>query len=103
MGDGAGRANGRLRCVCVPRALRPVRTAGLLAGAAGTEYAAFAEEIVQEVFLAVWRQPALFQPGKGQFVSWLLAAAHHKAIDVVGREEPAPPPRRRATSGGRSR
>ena len=48
---------------------------------------AFAEEVVQEVFLAVWRQPDKFQPGRGAFASWLLAAVHHKAVDAVRREE----------------
>jgi RNA polymerase sigma-70 factor (ECF subfamily) len=48
---------------------------------------AFAEEVVQEVFLAVWRQPERFQPSRGGFASWLLAAVHHKAVDAVRREE----------------
>ena len=47
----------------------------------------FAEEAVQEVFLAVWRQPARFQAGRGGFGTWLLAAVHHKAVDAVRREE----------------
>lgn len=48
---------------------------------------AFAEEVVQEVFLAVWRQPERFEAGRGGFASWLLAAVHHKAVDAVRREE----------------
>jgi RNA polymerase sigma factor (sigma-70 family) len=48
---------------------------------------AFAEEAVQEVFLAVWRQPERFQAARGGFASWLLAAVHHKAVDAVRREE----------------
>ena len=48
---------------------------------------AFAEEVVQEVFLAVWRQPERFQPSRGGFASWLLAAVHHKSVDAVRREE----------------
>lgn len=47
----------------------------------------FAEEVVQEVFLAVWRQPERFQASRGGFASWLLAAVHHKAVDAVRREE----------------
>jgi RNA polymerase sigma-70 factor (ECF subfamily) len=47
----------------------------------------FAEEAVQEVFLAVWRQPARFQAGRGGFGTWLLAMVHHKAVDAVRREE----------------
>ena len=48
---------------------------------------AFAEEAVQEVFLAVWRQPGRFEAARGGFASWLLAAVHHKAVDAVRREE----------------
>jgi RNA polymerase sigma-70 factor (ECF subfamily) len=55
----------------------------------------FAEEVVQEVFLAVWRQPGRFQAGRGGFASWLLAAVHHKAVDAVRREEAV---RRRAVA-----
>jgi RNA polymerase sigma-70 factor (ECF subfamily) len=47
----------------------------------------FAEEVVQEVFLAVWRQPERFEASRGGFASWLLAAVHHKAVDAVRREE----------------
>lgn len=49
--------------------------------------ATFAEEVVQEVFLAVWRQPERFRPERGGFAAWLLAAVHHKAVDAVRREE----------------
>ena len=49
--------------------------------------ATFAEEAVQEVFLAVWRSPERFQAHRGGFASWLLAAVHHKAVDAVRREE----------------
>jgi RNA polymerase sigma-70 factor (ECF subfamily) len=47
----------------------------------------FAEETVQEVFLAVWRQPERFEARRGGFASWLLSAVHHKAVDAVRREE----------------
>ncbi|MGI8696880.1 MAG: sigma-70 family RNA polymerase sigma factor [Mycobacteriales bacterium] len=46
-----------------------------------------AEDVVQEVFLAVWRRPDRFDPSRGSFASWLLAATHHKAVDSVRREE----------------
>ena len=47
----------------------------------------FAEEVVQEVFLALWREPAKYDPDRGGFPSWLLATTHHKAVDAVRREE----------------
>ncbi len=52
-----------------------------------TADSSFAEDVVQEVFLAVWRAPAKFDPGRGTFGSWLLAMTHHKAVDAVRREE----------------
>jgi RNA polymerase sigma-70 factor (ECF subfamily) len=47
----------------------------------------FAEDVVQEVFLALWRDPAKYDPDRGGFPSWLLATTHHKAVDAVRREE----------------
>jgi RNA polymerase sigma-70 factor (ECF subfamily) len=52
-----------------------------------TGEAVFAEEVVQEVFLALWRDPAKYDPARGGFASWLLAATHHKAVDAVRREQ----------------
>jgi RNA polymerase sigma factor (sigma-70 family) len=46
-----------------------------------------AEEIVQEAFLALWRDPGNYQEDRGSFRSWLLAAVHHRAVDLVRREE----------------
>ncbi|MQA85990.1 MAG: sigma-70 family RNA polymerase sigma factor [Streptosporangiales bacterium] len=46
-----------------------------------------AQEVVQEVFLALWRDPARFDAQRGSFSSWLLAMTHHKAVDAVRREE----------------
>jgi RNA polymerase sigma-70 factor (ECF subfamily) len=46
-----------------------------------------AEEIVQEVFLAVWRNPTAFDPARGSVKGWLLGMVHHRAVDVVRREE----------------
>lgn len=52
-----------------------------------TGEAVFAEEVVQEVFLALWRDPVKYDPARGGFPSWLLATTHHKAVDAVRREE----------------
>jgi RNA polymerase sigma-70 factor (ECF subfamily) len=46
-----------------------------------------AEDVLQDVFVTVWRDPAAFDPGRGSFSSWLLAMVHHKAVDAVRREE----------------
>ena len=46
-----------------------------------------AEEIVQEVFLAVWRSPDGYRAERGSVKSWLLGMVHHRAVDAVRREE----------------
>lgn len=47
----------------------------------------FAQDVVQEVFLTVWRDAARFDPARGGFSTWLLSMTHHKAVDAVRREE----------------
>jgi RNA polymerase sigma-70 factor (ECF subfamily) len=46
-----------------------------------------AEEIVQEAFLAVWRNPRAYDEGRGSVRSWLMGMVHHRAVDAVRREE----------------
>ena len=46
-----------------------------------------AQDVVQEVFLVLWRDAGRFDASRGGFSSWLLSMTHHKAVDVVRREE----------------
>ncbi len=46
----------------------------------------FAQEVVQEVFFAVWREASRFDPQRGAVSSWLFTLARHKAIDLVRKE-----------------
>jgi RNA polymerase sigma-70 factor (ECF subfamily) len=46
----------------------------------------FAQDVVQEVFVAVWKNAGRFDPARGSLSSWLFALARHKAIDLVRRE-----------------
>jgi RNA polymerase sigma factor (sigma-70 family) len=46
----------------------------------------FAEDVVQEAFLALWRTPGRFDPERGGFATWLLTLVHHRAVDAVRRE-----------------
>ncbi|MGH3584878.1 MAG: RNA polymerase sigma factor [Pseudonocardia sp.] len=48
-----------------------------------------AEDVVQEAFVAVWRDPGRFDGARGRFGTWLLTVVHHKAVDVVRRESAA--------------
>jgi RNA polymerase sigma-70 factor (ECF subfamily) len=47
----------------------------------------FAQDVVQEVFLTVWRDAHRFDAARGGFSTWLLSMTHHKAVDAVRREE----------------
>jgi RNA polymerase sigma-70 factor, ECF subfamily len=69
-----------------------IRTYGrLVAGMARRVVAdpAFAEEVVQDTFLALWRRPAAFDPDRGSLQSFLLGVARNKAVDLVRKEESA--------------
>jgi len=46
-----------------------------------------AQDVVQEVFLTVWRDASRFDASRGAFSTWLLSMTHHKAVDSVRREE----------------
>ena len=58
-----------------------------------------AQDVVQEVFLALWRDASRYDAARGAFATWLLSMTHHKAVDVSApRGEPPQAARR-----GRSR
>ena len=42
-----------------------------------------AEDVTQEVFLRLWREPDRFDPTRGSLRSFLLAQAHGRAVDAV--------------------
>lgn len=46
----------------------------------------FAQDVVQEVFIAVWKDADRFDPERGAPAPWLFSLARHKAIDLVRRE-----------------
>ena len=46
-----------------------------------------AEEIVQDAFLAVWKNPDRYDELRGSVRSWLMGTVHHRAVDLVRREE----------------
>jgi RNA polymerase sigma-70 factor (ECF subfamily) len=44
-----------------------------------------AEEVVQDVFLYVWRKAGTFDPSRGPFRPWVLTIAHHRMINELKR------------------
>jgi RNA polymerase sigma-70 factor (ECF subfamily) len=45
-----------------------------------------AEEVVQEVFLRLWRQPERFDAERGSMKSFLFAQVHGRAVDLLRAE-----------------
>jgi RNA polymerase sigma-70 factor (ECF subfamily) len=48
---------------------------------------ALAQEVAQDTFMAVWRRPGAFDPGRGTLRAFLLGIARNKAIDLVRKEQ----------------
>jgi RNA polymerase sigma-70 factor (ECF subfamily) len=46
---------------------------------------AAAEEIVQDVFVAVWRKSGTFDPSRGTFRAWVLRIAHLRVLNELRR------------------
>jgi RNA polymerase sigma-70 factor, ECF subfamily len=42
-----------------------------------------AQDVGQEVFLRVWRQPTSYDPARGRFVSWLMSVTRNRALDEL--------------------
>src|SRR5215813_11962064 len=60
-----------------------------------------AEDVLQEVYMTVWRKSAVFDPALSSPMTWLIAIARNRAIDHLrARAEPA---HGAARGGGRAR
>ena len=46
-----------------------------------------AADVVQDAFVTVWNQAAKFEASRGQPSSWILTLTHHKAVNMVRREQ----------------
>ena len=47
-----------------------------------------AEDILQEIFLQLWRNPQRFDSSRGSLGAWLAVIARHRAIDQLRRRRP---------------
>jgi len=47
-----------------------------------------AEDILQEVFLQLWRNPSVFDAARGNLGAWLAVIARNRAIDALRRRKP---------------
>ena len=44
-----------------------------------------AEDVVQEVFIRLWRQPTSYDPARGRFISWLMSVTRNRSLDELRR------------------
>jgi RNA polymerase sigma-70 factor (ECF subfamily) len=79
--DGSGEALGELH----RRFARPVFRI-----AAQSLDRAAAEDLVQDVFLAVWRNAARFDPARGTVRAWILQIAHFRLLNELRRRSRHP-------------
>jgi RNA polymerase sigma-70 factor, ECF subfamily len=47
-----------------------------------------AEDVLQEVFMQLWRHPASFDASRGSLGPWLAVITRHRAIDVLRKRRP---------------
>lgn len=52
---------------------------------------AAAEDVIQEVFMQLWRNPDSFAAARGNLGSWLAVVARNRSIDTLRRKRPATP------------
>ncbi len=50
-----------------------------------------AEDLMQDVFFQVWRNPDSFVQGRGSLGAWLAVVARNRAVDVLRRRRPSDP------------
>lgn len=46
-----------------------------------------AEEVLQEVFIKVWTQKAVYDQTKGKFSSWIVTVTRYTAIDLIRKNK----------------
>jgi RNA polymerase sigma factor (sigma-70 family) len=41
------------------------------------------EEVLQDIFMKIWHQKAIFKPEKGKLSTWLITLCRNRAIDIL--------------------
>jgi RNA polymerase sigma-70 factor (ECF subfamily) len=47
-----------------------------------------AEDVLQDVFMQLWRKPEAFDANRGSLAAWLSVIARHRAIDSLRKRKP---------------
>jgi RNA polymerase sigma-70 factor, ECF subfamily len=47
-----------------------------------------AEDVLQDIFMQLWRNPGAFDASRGNMAVWLAVIARHRAIDALRRRRP---------------
>ena len=49
---------------------------------------AAAQDVMQEVFLQLWRRPDIYTPQRGSLPAWLAVVTRNRSIDALRRQRP---------------
>jgi RNA polymerase sigma-70 factor (ECF subfamily) len=49
---------------------------------------AAAEDVLQEIFMQLWRKPESFDSGRGNLAPWLAVITRNRAVDVLRKRRP---------------
>ena len=49
---------------------------------------AAAEDVVQEIFIQLWRNPGAFDSGRGNLAPWLAVITRNRAVDSLRKRRP---------------
>ena len=50
-----------------------------------------AQDVMQEVFFQIWREPDSYVQGRGSLGAWLAVVTRNRAVDVLRRRKPSDP------------
>jgi RNA polymerase sigma-70 factor, ECF subfamily len=48
-----------------------------------------AEDVMQDIFIQLWKKPSAFISGRGSLGAWLVVVARNRAIDALRRRRPS--------------